>query len=38
MVLEDAIDDFVELGGILGPVDLHAVLLGGGGKLVQILV
>ena len=38
MVFQDAIDDFVELGSILGPVNLHTVLLGIGGKLVQIFV
>ena len=38
MVLQDAIDNLVELGRILGPVNLYTVLFGIGGKLVQIFV
>ena len=38
MVLQDAVDDFVELLGILSPVNLDAVLLGIGGKLVEIFI
>ncbi len=38
MVLQDAIDNLVELLGILCPVYLHAVLLGIGGKLVKIFI
>ena len=38
MVLQDAIDDLIELVGILGPVYDDTVLLGIGGKLLQILI
>ena len=38
VLLEDAVDDFVELVGVLRPVYDDAVLLGGGGKLLQVLV
>ena len=38
MVLEDAIDNLIELLGILRPVYLHTVLLGIGGKLVEVFV
>ena len=38
VLLENLIDDFIELPGILRPVDDAAVLLGIGGKLIEILV
>ena len=38
VILQNAVDDFVELFGVLCPVNLYAVLLGIGGKLVEILV
>ena len=38
MALQNAIDNLVELLRILGPVHLYAVLLGCGGKLVEVFV
>ena len=38
VVLQDAIDDLIEFGRILRPVDDTAVFLGLGGKLVQVFV
>ena len=38
MVLQDAVDDLVELLGILGPVDDTTILFCLGGKLVEVFV
>ena len=38
MVLEDAIDDFIELLRIFCPMNLHTVFLGIGGELVEVFV
>ena len=38
MVLENAIDDFVEFLCILCPMDDTSVLLGGGRELIEVLV